>query len=207
MQELRLIPQKLTNNNTAESKIALLAVFLLFIKQKGCVMLCINVCEYSGDISDAVFFRLKEYFEVLYLRKHTLKKAGRGEKILLISTGQIINTDIPAINIFSPDFNICPSDKACGVSIVWSQSKNQLEALAKSNAQVITCGMSEKDTFTCTSIDDLRVVIAMQRTISDVFGAKHLPFETPVEIKNPDDIYIEMAIAALKTLLQCQTDT
>ncbi len=170
-------------------------------------MLCVNVSEYGCDISDAVFFRLKEYFEVLYLRKHTLKKAGRGEKILLISTGQIINTDIPVINIFAPDFNIYSSDEICGVSIVWSQSKKQLEALAESGAEVITCGMSEKNTFTCTSIDDLRIVIAMQRTICDIYGAKHLPFETPVEIKNADEIYIEMAIAAVKTLLQCQTDT
>ncbi len=170
-------------------------------------MLCINVCEYSGDISKAVFSRLKEYFEVLYLRKHTLKKAGSGEEILLISTGYIINTDIPAINIFSPDFNICPSDEVSGVSIVWSQCKNQLKALAKSNTEVITCGMSQKDTFTCTSIDDLRVLIAMQRTICDIYGAKHLPFETPVEINNTNEIYIEMAIAAVKTLLHCQTDT
>lgn len=180
---------------------------MLLANKKGCVMLCINVSEYGSDISDAVFFRLKDYFEVFYLQKDTLKKSGRGEKILLISTRNIISTDIPVINIFAPDFNICSSSKVCGVSIVWSQSKNQLQALSQSNTEVITCGMSEKNTFTCTSIEDKRVLIAMQRTVCDIYGAKHLPFETPVEIKNADEIYIEMAIAAVKTLLQCQTDT
>lgn len=170
-------------------------------------MLCINVGEYDGEISKAVFSRLKDYFEVLYICRNVVRKAGRGETILLISTKHIINTDLPAINIFAPDFEIHPKDNACGISIVWSHSRNQLEALAHSGAAVITCGMSENNTFTCASIEDRRVVIAMQRAIFDMYGSKHQPFEIPVEIKSTDEIFVEMVIAATKTLLQCQTDT
>ncbi len=156
----------------------------------------------NKKMSYDIFSKAADYFcAVLFDGKRILSK-GFGKKLFMISSNNTIATKMPCIYVFSHDFNgrmDCIGENS--ISIVSSENKNLLYKLSKTKTKVVTCGMCAKDTVTCTSINENSAVIAIQRSLDDVYGKRHMPFETPIVISDNPQIYNYMAYTALLTIL------
>ncbi len=153
-------------------------------------------------MASSLFYALSRYFDTTFFDGEKILKKGTGRRIFLISSKKAISSSLPHITVFSENYKgdipmLCKN----AISIVSSDNKQLLLCLSKTASCAVTCGMSAKDTITCTSIIEKRAVIATQRCLTDICGKCHLPSESPFEINDNCDIYGAMAQFALLTLL------
>ncbi len=77
-------------------------------------------------------------------------------------------------------------------------NKTALSLFAKDNISVVTCGLNAKNTVTFSSIDNNSFVVAVQRTLTDLFGKEIEPTEYTVKIKRK---YNDFSIMVSVTIL------
>ena len=121
-----------------------------------------------------------------------------------ISKGKInTNGKITAIFELSPEsitcqkddiviLNGCPYDAHINGEkylIFNSSNKADIEISKNSCGEIITCGMSIRDTVTFSSFAEETCVFNLQRQITRLNGEKVQPFELPVICKKSDDRY------------------
>ena len=71
--------------------------------------------------------------------------------------------------------------------------------LRQKNIPLITCGPSQKDTFTYSSCTDDNIVVSLQRSIKTLSNKSIEPFEILVKHDNQYDIYSSLAYMAIRT--------
>jgi len=72
--------------------------------------------------------------------------------------------------------------------------------LQKNGMQTITCGLSQKDTLTYSSIDAERAMISLQREIKTIDGETVYPMEIPIKLKSIHGDYPALASFAVLLL-------
>lgn len=90
------------------------------------------------------------------------------------------------------------------IAVVESDNDKAIEILKKNGLQTVTCGLSQRDTLTFSSIDTERAVISLQREISSISGEIILPHELPVSLKSSFSKYQILAAAAILLLSELQ---
>lgn len=172
-------------------------------------MIC--VC-YIGDDSSTVFrdnllARLGENFHVFYADKKLSYEKGKGNSILVlnakITKELLINS---CILVFAENAKITVPKIVCEniTAIVNSTSTAQIKALAKLGIPVITCGNSQKDTLTYSSVTDDGIVVSLQRSIKSLLGNTIEPLELP--ITNSDNLDIYSGLASVGIYLTSETN-
>ncbi len=73
--------------------------------------------------------------------------------------------------------------------ILNSAIADDIETAKKSGGEVISCGLSLRDTVTFSSFTDDRCVISIQRPITRFDGKTVEPFELPLSVADGDDRY------------------
>ncbi len=78
-----------------------------------------------------------------------------------------------------------------------SENHKQLEKISKLGLCVITCGLSEKDTLTFSSVGKESSVVSLQRSF---FG--HAPMEIPILHSKTNTLFAMQCIAAITIILE-----
>ncbi len=73
--------------------------------------------------------------------------------------------------------------------ILNSANADDIETAKKSGGEVISCGLSLRDTVTFSSFTDDKCVISIQRPITRFDGRSVEPFELPLSVSEGDDRY------------------
>ena len=73
--------------------------------------------------------------------------------------------------------------------ILNSANSDDIETAKRSGGEVISCGLSLRDTVTFSSFTDDRCVISIQRPITRFDGRTVEPFELPLSVNEGDDRY------------------
>lgn len=130
-------------------------------------------------------------------------RCGNGYEVFLTRYEQDFSIEISgSLAIICDDFegrvHCC---KECTV-IVNSQNSAQLKKLNRCGCRIISCGYSEKDTFSYSSLTEDSVVISLNREISALSGKKIAPLELPVKINfAAESVFPVIAFTALRFLL------
>ena len=125
------------------------------------------------------------------------------QEFLIIDTDvmpitQIGMKDIMIFKNEIPDLlNITLPKMFCAV--VESTNTNAISLLNNSKIEVVTCGLSNKDTLTFSSAIEDRIVISLQRSLKNVFEKIIEPNEIPMNL--PDDIDRYAILSAVVTLI------
>ena len=151
--------------------------------------------------------KILEIFHLSYIYhsgKQTVSSAQNNDQPLFM----ILDTELlPSTQIGSKDIMIFKNEIPSLVNIflpkifcavVESTNKKAISLLNDSVTEVVTCGMSNKDTFTVSSVIDDRIVISLQRTIKNVHEKIVEPIEVPINLSSEiDQIALLSAVIAL----------
>ena len=112
---------------------------------------------------------------------------------------QLINKGIV---IFTPNSSIkydglISDDTVC---IVNSNDKNSIEYICNNRLSAVTCGLSDKDTFTISGASEDQVSVCLQRTITTLSGNVIDPREFVINLSRQVPLYNIMAVIAIITL-------
>lgn len=85
-------------------------------------------------------------------------------------------------------------------AVVEPENEPAIEIIRRSRVQAITCGLSQADTLTFSSIDTGNAVISLQRAIQSLYGGAILPRDIPVSFGSAYSGYQLLATAAIMLL-------
>ncbi len=125
------------------------------------------------------------------------------DNTLIISTNSHKITLADAIIWVGKNYEIKPLI-FCGEHnyiLVNSENKKQIENLAKIKANVLTVGLSAKDTISISSCDENQIIASLQRTV--VISKNHVvePMEIPYINTENYDMHCVLAYLGIKILL------
>ena len=86
------------------------------------------------------------------------------------------------------------------VAITEPDNEKAIKILQKNSLQTVTCGLSQRDTLTFSSLDTGKAVISLQREIKDLAGKSVLPHEIPVVYQTKFRDYPLLAATAVLLL-------
>lgn len=175
-------------------RISLCEVTFLF-----CV--CFVEKESSSSIKLELMNKLSENYSILWIEKKNCIEFGEGKPLIFINSKDFKKLDTKnCILVFDEDakLNISDINLKNIIAIVNSSSTNQISELSKLNIPVITCGASQKDTFTYSSYTEDEVSVSLQRSFSSQAGKIIEPFEVPVNNMVNNSIYSVLAYIAIR---------
>lgn len=94
------------------------------------------------------------------------------------------------------DPNICKN----AICVVNSCSKDNIEYICKKGMNAVTCGLSDKDTFTISGISDEQAAVSLQRTLTTIAGKIVQPCEYVFNLTKPVSRYDLMELTAILVL-------
>ncbi len=143
---------------------------------------------------------LTQHFSVLWVNNQTVK-VPPGDATMLISDLESFTSAIcdKAVVVFSEiqDIDFLPSPPNKTVAVVDSTSKSLMKYVSQTKLPAITCGLSNKDTITLSSIDMDSAVITLQRAVTCFDATVAEPQEIPVRLSGEMDSFTLMAVAAV----------
>jgi hypothetical protein len=86
------------------------------------------------------------------------------------------------------------------IAIVESDNEKAIELLKRNSLQAITCGLSQKDTLTFSSLDSEKAAISLQREIHSLKGDTILPHEMTLKLDSSYGNYSILAAVAVLLL-------
>jgi hypothetical protein len=143
-------------------------------------------------------------YSVTFVKGSTVSRFGKGYNLLVLDTPHLDFTELNECIVVMKDFGEVPTAQLPEKSIVIANSDNteQLERLESMGQQVISCGKSNRDTFSYTSLTYDGIVISLNREITAFSGKKIQPLEIPVKFNTaPDNVYDTIAYTALRLVL------
>lgn len=87
-------------------------------------------------------------------------------------------------------------------AVVDSENREAAKMLHNDKIETVTCGLSQKDTVTFSSLDSDRAVVSLQRRLKALDGTEIEPVEVPVTFKPSHSEYSILASIAV-LLLSC----
>jgi hypothetical protein len=169
-------------------------------------MTCILIVGDAGDdgLPKLITGELSRSYCVTYINGGVITKQGSGYELLALDLPQIDCCNLDECILLLKADGITPAVKLPERSIIIANADNQaqLDALSRTNAAVITCGGSSRDTLTFSSLTEDDVVISLGREITAFSGKKIEPLEIPAKLpKSPDGFYDALAFTALRLVL------
>jgi len=173
-------------------------------------MTIVSVIGKSTDkaLEEIILSQLIKTYQVTYIKNKSLVQAGSGYEIIVCDTPELKSLYINECIIVLKNGGLVPEIPLPEKSIIIASSENleQLKALKNTNLNVITCGVNEKDTLSCSSITTDSVVISLNRQITAFSGRKIQPLEIPLRLegmppKTFNDVYYPIAFTALRLIL------
>jgi hypothetical protein len=155
-------------------------------------------------LEEIILSQLTKSYRVTYIKNKSLVQAGIGYEIVVADSSEIKSLYIPECIIIMKSDGAVPQIPFPEKSIIIANSEctSQLVALKNSRLNVITCGISEKDTLSYSSLTADSMVISLNREITAFSGRKIQPLEIPLKMdKLPKDIYYPIAFTALRLIL------
>ena len=132
---------------------------------------------------------LREYIDITEITQNRIIRSSQNEQFTVVFIREpeliqlcggaiILNRLTSDIEINSERYFICNS-----------ADESDLSFAKKSSSEVITCGMSLRDSVTFSSFTDENCVISIQRSLNRFDGSKAEPFEFPFKFESDDDRY------------------
>ncbi|MCL2633148.1 MAG: hypothetical protein FWD34_01400 [Oscillospiraceae bacterium] len=157
------------------------------------------------DMENLILTQLSKSYRVTYIKSKSLVQCGQGYEIIVADFPEIKSLYVDECIIVMKSGGIVPNIPLPEKSIIVVNSENieQLTALkTDSKKRVITCGASEKDTLSYSSLTSDSIVISLNREITAFSGRVIQPLEIPLKLeKFPKDVYYPIAFTALRLLL------
>lgn len=135
-------------------------------------------------ISDRSVTATGGFFTVNVCYKSADLNIKKGTVLILDDTEKFLNQKLP-IGV---------------IGICEDSNKNALKIFQNNTTPVITCGNSQKNTLTISSINEKNYVITLQRTIIDIYGKRIYPTDFQLKLKHKysnNAILYSMAILLL----------
>jgi hypothetical protein len=171
-------------------------------------MTAINVIGSPSDktLEEIILARLTQTYRVTYVKNKSLVSAGTGYDIVVADFAELKSLYVPeCLIVLKPDAkSICGGaqiplpDKT--IIIANAENSAQLASLKNIGCTVVTCGSSEKDTMSCSSVSFDGIVASLNREITAFSGRTILPLEVPIS-GEPKDLYCLLAFTALRLIL------
>lgn len=159
-----------------------------------------------GDEHDTALGRLiKETlsmtYRVLYIKGNCFSDSGSGYELVVhdCPSPRLDGLRSPVIVAKRNASLPCSLPDGC-TAIVNADRHDQLDAVQRSGAFAVECGISPTSTVSFSSESDDTVVISLNRSLRALSGREIQPLEIPVT-KNGSDIYTLMSFTALRLLL------
>lgn len=156
------------------------------------------------QLSDILHRNLPDYYRVITVSRPLVSAAGTGEPLLFLETDELPECDLPnAVLLFGEQFHPGAKQPILGTPLCITASDNQplLQAISDSRAQVITCGMSPKDTFSCSGKNEASAAVSLLRRITNCAGDTIEPLELVFTLPEEFSVYNLLAYTAVLTLL------
>lgn len=155
-----------------------------------------------------VFIGNSEGFDLAEVLKEKLCECGNcvttdiGNQTQTITIEDTKTNEFNEVVVFRSDFNNLKAFDICtnAVCVVNSCSKNNIEYICKSGMNAVTCGLSDKDTFTISGISEEQAAVSLQRTLKTVSGKTIQPCEYVFNLTKPLPRYDIMDLAAVLVL-------
>lgn len=148
-----------------------------------------------------LFENLSKHYSVSYFSPKNYLQKGMGENLLLFEVGQVAECQLsPCIVVLKPNCAIEIEDcfEKNTVFILQSEQERYLKSLQRLNFRTITCGASQKDTVTFSSKSEDKIVISLQRPITNLTGENIEPMEIPLKRASLDEDFAWMAYASIQ---------
>lgn len=156
------------------------------------------------QLADILHRNLATDYQLMVVSPTLVSKTGSGEPLLLFETNSVPECNLSdAIFLFGEHFYPETNTKISGTPLCITASDNQalLKSLAGSGAQVITCGMSPKDTFSCSGKNEASASVSLLRGITGGEGKRIEPLELVFTLPTEFSVYNLLAYAAVLTIL------
>jgi hypothetical protein len=173
-------------------------------------MTVVSVIGKSTDkiLEEIILSQLTKSYRVTYIKSKSLVQAGAGYEIVVSDTPELRSLYVPECILVLKNDGLVPEIPLPEKSIIIANSENlgQLVALKKSNLNVLTCGVSDKDTLCCSSITSDSLVVSLNREIVAFSGRRIQPLEIPLRLDKMSpkifrDVYYPIAFTALRLIL------
>lgn len=158
----------------------------------------------SGPLAGILYHVLSRCNEVLWVNEKEICLPDIAPDVLLVSSPVPLECDGDVIYVLGalkevPDENFAVGQRA--VAVVNSQNAQGLSFAAQHHLKTLTCGLSNKDTLTLSSLREDSAVICLQREIKTLGGGHMEPAEIPVRLRSPIERGDLLSLAAV--LLLC----
>ncbi|MCL1880991.1 MAG: hypothetical protein FWF76_02300 [Oscillospiraceae bacterium] len=182
-------------------------------------MTIVNVIGDNSDtaFSELVLLQLSCSYRVTYINENSIIQSGNGYEVVIAEFQELKCLNAPECIIVMKADGIVPSlfqtelPSKC-IIIANSENAEQLSALKEVDCTVITCGISEKDTLSCSSYGSLYVtdihdaqnsslMVSLNREITAFSGRTVQPLEMPLKVTSSENIYYTLALTALRLIL------
>lgn len=149
-------------------------------------------------LASPLYKALSSTYRTLYFNEKKLIGAQTPQICLLETSQKIQITSDNCLIVLKEHANLS-NLKGIGHTpiLVWSARKRQLETISRLKLSAIPCGLSEKDTFTFSSVAAQNSLICVQREF-----AGHAPMEIPAE--HPENLsqFAILCMAAVTLMLE-----
>ena len=143
---------------------------------------------------------LEEKTDVFEISDLKIEKSSPHNRITTIFKSDISSINVSGAAIFLNQ-NICADISGERYLILDSSNSADIETAKNSSGEVITCGLSLRDSVTFSSCTEENCVINIQRSITGFDGKKIEPCEIPCRINSADDKYAVLCANLLLVLL------
>lgn len=144
---------------------------------------------------------LQPILPLTYLGNHQYRDFGASPQLELIDTDELTVLNTPAsILVLKPKANLRKLEAIAPDTIVILDSANrrQLQAIARLHLNVMTVGLSAKDTLTFSSREEDCAVVSLQRSVRSLDGTRIEPMEIPCRLQGKcSEFHVLTAIALL----------
>ena len=167
-------------------------------------MTTVYVIGQSSDncLEKLILSQLTRTYRVTYVKNKSLVQEGIGYNVLVADFTELKSLYVPECIIVLKNGGLVPQislPKKC-MFVANSEETNKLAGYSN----VITCGVSSRDTLCCSSMTEKSVVVSLNREITAFSGRKIRPLEVPLKLDPAvavKDVYYPMAFTALRLLL------
>jgi hypothetical protein len=171
-------------------------------------MTTVNIIGRESDkaLEEIILSQLTKTYRVTYVKNKSVVQAGHGYELVIADFTELKSLYVPECVLLLKNGGTVPKIPLPAKSIIIVNSENTEQLLALSNMAhtVITCGVSEKDTMSCSSYGGggNTVMTSLNREITAFSGRSISPLELPLKLdKPPKDIYYPLAYTALRLIL------
>lgn len=154
----------------------------------------------NGAFRQTVLKILKEKTEVFEISDAQIEKTSPQNSLIVIFKSEPCSINVSGAAIF---LNKNEKTAISGERYLIFDSSNpsDIETAKNSGGEVITCGLSLRDSVTFSSLTEENCVISIQRSITRFDGKKTEPCEIPCKITSADDKYAVLCANLLIVLL------